>query len=409
MIIPAIDLMSGQIVSLRQGKTKIFETPCSADSWKQMQYFPEVNVIDLDAALGRGTNKKLILKLCQKLSCNVGGGIRSKELAEQYLRAGAKHIIIGTQARVEFLKQLPPQRVLVALDVKNDKIMVEGWKKSINAKLKDKIKELEPYCAGFLITDVNVEGKNQGVNWRFIKKLRTLTTHRIIVAGGISDYKQMKQLDGLGLDQVLGYGYYSGKIDLNQAFLNLLTFQQGLIPTITQDSQGQVLMLAYSNPPAIIKTLTTGTVHYFSRSRNRLWKKGESSGHVQKLIQFNYDCDADTLLYTVTQKGVACHQQRYSCFSQKNFSWNYLRDYLRQSLVEQRTDSYTVQIANSADKLKRKIMEEAYEVTQARTKAEQIWEAADLLYFLTVYLAKYNLTFNQVLNELSLRHRKLIN
>jgi phosphoribosyl-AMP cyclohydrolase len=94
-----------------------------------------------------------------------------------------------------------------------------------------------------------------------------------------------------------------------------LHYTNGLVPVIVQDATSrEVLMLAYANEEAVHLTLKTGYAHYWSRSRNRLWKKGEESGNVQQVLQVRVDCDADTLLYLVEQKGAACHTGHYSCF-----------------------------------------------------------------------------------------------
>jgi phosphoribosyl-AMP cyclohydrolase len=96
---------------------------------------------------------------------------------------------------------------------------------------------------------------------------------------------------------------------------NSLCYTNGLIPVIVQDAKTkQVLMSAYANEEAVSLTLSTGYAHYFSRSRNKLWKKGEESGHLQKVVNVLIDCDADCLLYLVEQKGCACHEGYVSCF-----------------------------------------------------------------------------------------------
>ena len=96
--------------------------------------------------------------------------------------------------------------------------------------------------------------------------------------------------------------------------LSKLKFVNGLIPVVVQDVGGEVLMLAYANEEAIRKTLETGYAHYYSRSRNKLWMKGETSGNVQRIVEVRVDCDCDSLLYIVEQKGNACHTGNRSCF-----------------------------------------------------------------------------------------------
>jgi len=100
--------------------------------------------------------------------------------------------------------------------------------------------------------------------------------------------------------------------------MNLRFNEKGLIPVVVQDAKTkEVLMLAYANREALELTLKTGYAHYYSRSRGKLWKKGEESGNFQRVVEIRVDCDEDTLLYLVEQKGVACHTGNYSCFFRK--------------------------------------------------------------------------------------------
>jgi len=96
--------------------------------------------------------------------------------------------------------------------------------------------------------------------------------------------------------------------------LSKLKFKDGLIPVVVQDVSGEVLMLAYANEEAIRKTIETGFAHYYSRSRKKLWMKGETSGNLQRVLEIRVDCDCDSLLYIVEQKGNACHTGNRSCF-----------------------------------------------------------------------------------------------
>jgi len=399
MIIPAIDIMNGKSVQLKQGNVKILEEPISKRS-RIFSYFPEVNVIDLDGAFSKGDNKELIKKLCREFRCNVGGGIRSTEIAREYLRNGARHVIIGTRADRDFLKQLPSHRVIVALDIKEGKLATEGWRKLKKVDLKNKIKELEENCSAFLITNIDIEGCNEGCNMEFIKSLQGLTKNRIIVAGGISSYEEICQINELGFDQVLGMALYTGKIDLYEALIKVLKLTP-LIPTIVYDKQ--VMMLAYSNRDSILNSLRTGKATYYSRKRG-LWRKGESSGNVQKLLRIDYDCDCDTLLYTVSQKGNACHRNKYTCFGEKEFSFPYLLDFLKERIKSDFSSSLTSRLAGDKEKLNKKIIEEANEVTRAVKKDHMIGEISDLMYFITVFMATNKITFKDIKNELSVRH-----
>lgn len=317
MIIPSIDIMDGKVVQLKQGKEKVYENSDIDNVIKQYKIFPEINVIDLDSAMGKGNNKELIKKICKEIDCNVGGGIRNPEIAQEYIDFGAKSIIIGTKANKEFLSKLPKEKVVVALDVKDGKIAVNGWQKLQLENIYEKMLELEPYCKKYLVTNVNVEGLNSGTNLEFFESLVGKTKNDIMVAGGITTIDEIKYIHKLGLDQVLGMAITSGKLNIMDCYIEIMDFekQNSLIPTIVQDvSTKEVLMLAYSNSESIKKTYDIGLATYYSRTRKKLWTKGETSGNIQEIKKILLDCDSDTLLFLVSQKGVACHRNKRTCF-----------------------------------------------------------------------------------------------
>ena len=207
--------------------------------------------------------------------------------------------------------------------------------------------------------------------------------------------------------------------------LGMLQFnEQGLIPAIVQDvATGRVLMLAYMNREALERTLATGLVHYWSRSRAQLWQKGETSGHIQHLRDLRYDCDADTLLVIVEQEGVACHTGEPSCFFRR-FSDGPepmplpSSDGLLQQIyavVQERKrrlprESYVATLmARGQDHVLKKVMEEAAEVLMASKdgRAEAIvYEMADLWFHAIVALAWHDISPQQVLQELQRRFGK---
>lgn len=317
MIIPSIDIMDGKAVQLKQGNEKVYENQDIESIVEMYKIFPQINVIDLDSAMGKGENKELIKMLCKKITCNVGGGIRSVELAKEYIANGANSIIVGTRANEEFLKQLPKEKVIVALDIKDGKIAIEGWKKLEEANIYEKIKKLENYCYKFLITNVNVEGLNKGTDLNFFETLVGKTHNNIMVAGGITTIQEIKYIHKLGFDQVLGRAITSGKLNIMDCYIEIMNFEKtnGLIPTIVQDTNTkEVLMLAYSNKESLKKTYEIKKATYYSRSRKSLWTKGEKSGNIQNIEKIYLDCDSDTILFLVNQKGVACHRNKRTCF-----------------------------------------------------------------------------------------------
>ncbi len=407
MIISSIDLMNGKAVQLRQGKEKVLEREDVLEIALEFRKYGEIAVIDLDAAFGKGDNLELIKKICKIADCRVGGGIRTIEKANEILQAGAKKIIIGTKATPKFLEKLSRERVIVAIDSKDDIVVNKGWTAKTNRTPRDLIKELEPYCCEFLFTDVNREGLMKGIDFGKIKKLRELTQNKLTVAGGISFICEIKLLEELGVNSQLGMALYTGKIKLDEAFVSFLDFNKnnGLMPTIIQDEQNQVLMLAFSNKESLFKTFRGGNAVYYSRSRKRLWTKGETSGNCQDIIRVRYDCDRDTLLFTVKQKNIACHYGQYSCFDEKKFSFQELYNVIVDRIKNTRDKSYTSKIAVNEIKIKQKIKEECLEILKYTDKNNLVWEVSDLLYFIFILMAKNGIEIKDIENELWRRRR----
>lgn len=408
MIVPSIDLMDGKAVQLRQGKEKVLEREDVLELVEYFGRFGEIAVIDLDAAMGKGDNLDLIKKICKVADCRVGGGIRTVEKAKEVLAIGAKKIIIGTAANEEFLSKLPKDRIIVAIDAKNGKISHEGWKTEIDATPEDFIKRFDNLCSGYLYTIVEKEGMMGGTDLEAIRKVRQLTKNDITAAGGISSEEEILELEKMNVSCQLGMGVYTGKIILEDVFSKILDFEKGngLIPTIVQDIKTkQVLMMAYSNEEAVKKSLKSGNATYYSRSRKELWEKGATSGNTQKLVQAKYDCDRDTLLYKVEQKGPACHLGNYSCFEDKDFSIDELYEVLLERKSNLPENSFTTKLFKDEFFLKRKIMEEAFETVNFENGDGLEWEAADLAYFVLTLMAKHDIEPKEILNNLASRRK----
>jgi len=197
-----------------------------------------------------------------------------------------------------------------------------------------------------------------------------------------------------------------------------------IIPAIAQEAvSNEILMLAYVNKEAFELTLSTGYAHYFSRSRQRLWKKGESSGHTQKIVDILLDCDADTLVFKIEQKGVACHTGRKSCFFTSVTQEKVILDKevdtdaiygvvdtLYHTILERKSSgsekSWTKKLLNNKELLFKKIREEADELCVAIDREEDgqvIYEAADLLYHALVGLGSREISPDRVKQELARR------
>ena len=186
----------------------------------------------------------------------------------------------------------------------------------------------------------------------------------------------------------------------------------GLVPVVAQESRsGDVLMLAYANREALERTAATGQAHYYSRSRAALWRKGESSGHVQTVRDVQVDCDGDAILYRVEQTGPACHTGSRSCFAEEPGAHLLTRlgATLARRAAERPAGSYTVQLLDAGvPKVSQKVGEEAVEVVvAANTEGPErlASEAADLLYHLLVLLQARGVPLDAVWEELERREK----
>ncbi|MCD7740567.1 MAG: bifunctional phosphoribosyl-AMP cyclohydrolase/phosphoribosyl-ATP diphosphatase HisIE [Candidatus Gastranaerophilales bacterium] len=406
MIIPSIDLMGGKAVQLKQGKEKVLERTDVLELAKYYSRFGEISVIDLDAAMNKGNNEALIKEICKIAHCRVGGGIRDIAKAKRILANGARQIIIGTAANEEFLSKLPQDKVIVAIDSREGKITIHGWTTQINASPEEYVKRFDNFCSGYLYTIVEKEGLMHGIDVEAVKKIRNITKKTLIAAGGISTIDEIKMLIKMNVSAQLGMSIYTGAIKLEDAYIAVMDFdkQNGLIPTIVQDvDTKQVLMLAYSNKDSLRKSLSEGQAVYYSRSRKELWTKGLTSGNTQELISAKFDCDQDSLLFKVKQKGNACHTGRYSCFEDKEFCINELYNLLLDRKTNMPENSYTAKLFKDEFKLKRKVMEEAFESVNYELGDGLAWEASDLAYHMLTFMALHNVTPQDIINNLASR------
>lgn len=222
MLIPSIDLMDGRIVQLVQGERKALEFS-DFEYWiRRFEKFPIVQLIDLDAAMNQGNNRALLRQFTARLTCQVGGGIRSVEVAQQILETGAKKVIVGSALLkddgidVDFATQLVGtigrERVIAAIDSKAGRVAVQGWKELSSITALDAIHMLERYCGGFLYTHVDTEGLMQGIPMDMIRTLRATTEHPLIAAGGISTQEEIDELDRMRVDAVVGMAIYTGRL-----------------------------------------------------------------------------------------------------------------------------------------------------------------------------------------------------
>lgn len=222
MLIPAIDLKDGAVVQLVQGERLAIRDEDVFRWVKRFERFPKVQVIDLDAAMGKGDNLAIVKQIAASLSCRVGGGVRTVERARELLAAGAKQVIAGSslfkdgRPDLAFAQTLAEavgaDRVIAAVDSKGGRVVIHGWKTSLPITAVEAVQALEPYCGEFLYTHVDTEGLMGGSNRDAILAVRRATSKRVTAAGGITTQSEIDDLDANGVDAVVGMAVYTGKI-----------------------------------------------------------------------------------------------------------------------------------------------------------------------------------------------------
>lgn len=407
MIVPSIDLMKGHAVQLVGGKEMAIDAGEPMAVAERFSVAGELAVIDLDAALGRGSNRELIQRLVRRFRCRVGGGIRTVDAALDWLDAGAEQVILGTAATPELLRQLPRERVIAAVDSVDSRVVVEGWQVETKRRLPDRVAELQDLVGGFLVTFVEREGRLEGTD---LERARAVVQGagraRVTVAGGVSTVDEIAEIDAIGADAQVGMALYNGQLPLADAIAAPLTSDRPdrLWPTVVCDEDGRALGLAYSSLESLRDAVDRRRGIYQSRSRG-LWVKGETSGDVQELLEVRPDCDRDALRFTVRQHGRGfCHRGTWTCWGPTS-GLEALERRLAERLSSEDARSYSRSVVRDPGRLGSKLDEEAEELGRARQHADVVWEAADLLYFTALKLASSGVAWREVLRELERRDR----
>jgi len=222
MLIPSIDLMGGKIVQLVQGSRKELEFDNFQEWADRFAKYPLVQLIYLDAAMGRGNNSELVREFARQLPCQVGGGVRSVETAKAILKSGARRVILGSSlisrgaidARFaeQAASEIGAEKLVFAADCRGGRVAIHGWQEGTGISAIEMMKALEPFCGAFLYTNIDTEGLLQGIPLDVIRELRGSTSRQLIAAGGIRSREEIAALDVMGVDSVVGMAIYTGLI-----------------------------------------------------------------------------------------------------------------------------------------------------------------------------------------------------
>lgn len=210
--------MDRKVVQLVQGKRKALELPDPFAVLEKFKDYPQIQVIDLDGAMGRASQTDIVRELCSRKPCRVGGGIRSLERALQVEQDGARKIIVGSSAftsngiNTDFLRalsdRLPREKLMIGVDCFGNRVAIHGWKETIPLTPADVLPQLEPYCSEFLCTYIDAEGKLQGTDLEYFRGLRAATSLPITAAGGITTDDEIQALEAMGMNAALGMSIY---------------------------------------------------------------------------------------------------------------------------------------------------------------------------------------------------------
>jgi phosphoribosylformimino-5-aminoimidazole carboxamide ribotide isomerase len=222
MLIPAIDLKGGQVVQLVQGRHPAIASD-DVFAWvERFEGFARVQVVDLDGAMESGGNEDLVRRICARLPCRVGGGVRTVAKAQALVADGAIEIIIGSslfrdgQPDLAFARRMAEavgrERVIAAVDSFRGRVVIRGWREPVDVTPVEAVRLLEPFCGGFLYTHVDSEGLMGGTDMQAIRAVRDATSRRVTAAGGITTQEEIDALDALGVDAVVGMAIYTGRL-----------------------------------------------------------------------------------------------------------------------------------------------------------------------------------------------------
>jgi phosphoribosyl-ATP pyrophosphohydrolase len=407
MIVPSIDLMQGRAVQLRRGRELVLDGGDPLARLEEFAVAGEVAVVDLDAALGEGSNAALIREMVRRAPCRVGGGIRDLDTARAWLDAGAARIVIGSAASPDFCGALPRERVIAAVDAERGQVVVEGWRTATGRSVLERIRELVPVVGGFLFTQVEKEGAMGGFDFQAVAAAVRAAAERgarLTAAGGITTASEIAELDGIGADAQVGMALYTGRLALGEAVAAPLVKPVGDVwPTVVCDEWGHALGLVWSTRESLARAIAQRRGVYWSRSRQAVWVKGETSGNTQELVRVDLDCDRDALRFTVRQRGAGfCHLERPACWP-SGFDLDDLARTITQRAAQPESGSGTAKLLADPALLAAKLREEAEELGRANARADVVHETADVLYLALVALVRGGGTLTEVVAELSRR------
>ena len=456
-VIPCLDVAAGRVVKgLRFENLRDAGDPVDAAVRYEAEGADELTFLDIGASHEeRGTLVQLVTRVAAVLSIpfTVGGGVRSVEDAGALLCAGADRVAVNTAALADpalisrIAGRYGSQCVVVAVDGKRVSggaegrmvALTHGGRRETDREVAGWVTEVERRGAGeVLLTSVDADGTQDGYDLAMLRAAREATSLPIVASGGAGSLEHFAQAVASGADAVLAASVFHDRVhtigDVKRAMLErgvpvrleagsvvpgVRFDERGLVPVVVRDvGTGEVLTLAFANAEALSKTVATGFAHFFSRTRSTLWKKGETSGNLQRVTSISLDCDGDAVLYDVVPQGPACHEGLRSCFvpsvplslppeRPEALDLSPLFAAVAARKANPEPGSYTNRLlAEGPAKIARKLGEEAVETALAAVTEDSsalASEIADLLYHTVVLMASRDVPPSEVQRKLDER------
>ena len=471
-IVPSIDILDGKIVRLENGKfnkKQIYNINIE-ELLDKYKCFNLLHIVNLNGAKGEYNEKNIILikRIIQKFKGKIqlGGGIRTREDVNFWLNNGVNNVVIGTlcinniEETKNIIKEFGKEKIVLAIDCvnKDDRFIpkINGWKefcykkkedtnaKTNNKKLKYDIfyylNEYKDTAEHFLITDICRDGMLMGTNIDLYKIIRQkFPNFKIQASGGVFDIEEVLKLKNIVNFAIIGKSIYEtnilndikdysnkkneikatenklNKLELKR-ILNNINWEKvnGLVPVIIQDvNTFEVLMLGYCDKKALELTFETGKMHFFSRTKQRIWMKGEQSGNILNIIKLCLDCDNDTILAFVKPTGNTCHNGTKTCFNERVNFLSELEDIISNRIDKKDIEnSYVAKLFNKGlNKIAQKVGEEATEtIISALNESDErfLEESADLIFHFLLLLKIKNFNFSDIIRILKKRNKLMI-
>jgi phosphoribosyl-ATP pyrophosphohydrolase/phosphoribosyl-AMP cyclohydrolase len=423
--IPTVDISEGKAVLVQKGK--VYKVLGDAISHSNLLSIHHVfQLIDIDAAMGKGSNRELIKKITEKHHCYVGGGIRTKEDAIELLNSSARRVIISTKS--DLLKIIPKNRLILAIDIdENFQVLNHGRTRKLDKNFFEFLQENVEFIEIITVTFHHKEGTNSGIPLNQVKEIKNFInstlkdrTITLICAGGISSIDEIKELIKLDVIPQFGSGFWCNKFSLGEAMIELLNYEkQGkwmknekeevLFPCVIQNKDGMVLGSVYCNAESIKKSIDERKATFYSRDNQKLWLKGETSGYIHTVLAVHLNCDKTSLRFIVDGEKFCHLERRNSCFGDYDPNRGGIK--LMQKVIEiskKEENQFSTKMLTEGHKINHKIIEHSEHLAYAKTKNEIIENTSDLLYYSMLYLNKHHVDVAEIENELLKRRYSIM-